>query len=55
MKVEKQEIDISSATEKPPIFIRKIGNTVYKVEIHFSKTSNEDVYDKLKRLILNDY
>ena len=35
--------------------IRKsIGRTAYEVTLHFSSTSTENPYDKLKRIILND-
>ena len=35
-------------------FTKKIGGTVYTVQIHFSKTSKENFNDKLLRLIKND-
>ena len=35
-------------------FTHKIGNTTYVVGVHFSKTSKETIYDKMKRLILSD-
>ena len=37
-----------------PVMIKKIGNTTYRVKIHFSETSRETMSDKIKRLILND-
>ncbi len=38
-----------------PQRIRKIiGRTAYEVTLHFSSTSTENPYDKLKRIILND-
>ena len=33
----------------------KIGKTTYKVSLHFSKTSNETMADKIKRLIEYDH
>ena len=39
--------------EQPDI-VKKIGNTTYRVKIHFSTTSKETMSDKIKRLILND-
>ena len=36
--------------EQPDI-VKKIGNTTYRVKIHFSK---ETMSDKIKRLIMND-
>ena len=35
-------------------FSKKIGRTVYNVQIFFSKTSKESFNDKLLRLIKND-
>ena len=37
-----------------PAIVKKIGNTTYKVTIHFSNTSQETVGNKIKRLILDD-
>ena len=34
--------------------MKKIGNTTYRVKIHFSTTSKETMSDKIKRLIMND-
>ena len=33
---------------------KRIGNTTYKVSVHFSGTSKETVNDKIFRLIQND-
>lgn len=33
---------------------KKIGKTTYEVTLHFSSTSTENPYDKLKRIILNN-
>lgn len=38
----------------PPVMIKKIGKTTYRVKIYFSETSKETMIDKIKRLILND-
>ena len=38
----------------PPVMIKKIEKTTYRVKIHFSETSKETMSDKIKRLILND-
>ena len=34
--------------------IRRIGNTTYKVQIHFNETAGETMEDKILRLIRND-
>lgn len=39
---------------KQPDIVKKIGNTTYRVKIHFSTTSKETMSDKIKRLIMND-
>jgi len=38
----------------PGTFKRRIGNTVYRVNVHYSKTSNETINDKITRLVKND-
>ena len=40
--------------QETPKFTTKIGNTTYEVYIHFSKTSTENMNDKILRLIKND-
>ena len=48
---------LSSLTVKEaeqPDIVKKIGNTTYRVKIHFSTTSKETMSDKIKRLIMND-
>ena len=36
------------------IIRKKIGNTVYRVSVHFSDTSKENLEDKLLRMAKND-
>jgi hypothetical protein len=38
--------------QTPYMITRKIGSMTYKVGVHFSKTSNETMRDKMKRIIL---
>jgi len=46
---------MQTTTNQPDSTITsRIGTTVYKVSIHFSKTSAEDADDKIIRLIKND-
>jgi len=33
---------------------RKIGNTIYRVSVHFSDTSKERIEDKILRMVSND-
>ena len=37
-----------------PCLQKKIDKTTYLVEVHFSNTCNQNVEDKLKRVILHD-
>lgn len=48
--------NITTAIEErvTPCIHKKIGKTMYLVEVHFSKTSTQSVEDKLKRVILHD-
>jgi hypothetical protein len=39
---------------KPLRMTKRIGQTTYKVTIHFSKTSRETLHDKMLRLILRE-
>ena len=38
----------------PPVMIKKIGKTTYRVKIHFSETSKETMSDKIKRMLKNE-
>ena len=48
----------TTAVKEPPresgVFIKRIGSTNYRVNVHFSKTSRETVNDKIMRLIRNE-
>ena len=35
----------------PATFTKRVGNTTYQVNVHFSKTSKETLTDKILRLI----
>lgn len=35
-------------------FTKRIGSTIYRVSVHFSKTSRETMNDKILRLIKNE-
>lgn len=51
---ETKQTGYETTAPKPPTIMRKIGKTTYEVSLHFSKTSTENVQDKLRRIILND-
>jgi hypothetical protein len=38
----------------PPRFTKRIGNTTYRVSVHFSAKSKETMNDKIMRLIRNE-
>lgn len=44
----------ATKNEKAETFTRRIGNTVYRVNVHYSKTSKETISDKITRLVKND-
>ena len=37
-----------------PALVKKIGKTTYRVTIHFSATNNENMSDKIKRMLRNE-
>ncbi|MFI3214231.1 MAG: transposon-encoded TnpW family protein [Eubacteriales bacterium] len=42
-------------TEKDKAILKyTIGNTTYNVSLYFSESSNENMEDKIKRLIVNE-
>jgi len=45
---------VTPATIAPGFIYKKIGNTKYRVAVHFSKTSKERIEDKIIRLAEND-
>ncbi len=49
-----QETQYGMATDDPQQIRKTIGRTVFEVTLHFSSTSTENPYDKLRRIILND-
>jgi hypothetical protein len=47
----------TSATEtkaEQPHFVKRIGKTTYKVNVHFSTTSKETINDKIIRMLRNE-
>ncbi len=39
---------------EPPILLRRIGSTTYKVTVGFSRTNRETVSDKMLRLVKSE-
>jgi hypothetical protein len=54
IKTEQHQTDTGATTAAPRTITRRIGNTTYKVNVHFSKTSRETMNDKIMRLIKNE-
>jgi len=58
MKMNYKEVDslLTEQKQQPEAgkITKKIGDTTYEVHINFSKTSHEDMNDKILRLIKND-
>ena len=56
--VTKPPVPQTHEKESPPpatnVMIKRIGGTTYHVAVHFSKTSNETMNDKISRLIRNE-
>jgi hypothetical protein len=44
----------TTAKADPPCFVKRIGNTTFKVNVHFSQTSKETMSDKIIRLLRNE-
>jgi hypothetical protein len=53
-KTEQHHITDGSNAAAPRTITRRIGNTTYKVNVHFSRTSKETMNDKIMRLIKNE-
>jgi len=48
----------NTAVQEPkaaqPDFVKRIGTTTYKVNVHFSTTSKETLNDKILRMLRNE-
>lgn len=54
---QEREVTINKtnrANHQPAVLYRRIGSTTYKVQVHFSDTGTETMYDKIVRLIENE-
>ena len=40
--------------QEPRRFVKRIGSTCYRVNVHFSDTSKETVNDKIIRMVKNE-
>lgn len=40
--------------DEPPAMVRQIGKTTYRVRVHLSITSRENMSDKIKRMLRNE-
>jgi hypothetical protein len=44
----------ATAKTEQPDFVKRIGKTTYKVNVHFSTTSKETMSDKIIRMLRNE-
>jgi 3-hydroxy-3-methylglutaryl CoA synthase len=44
----------ATAKTRQPDFVKRIGKTTYKVNVHFSTTSKETINDKIIRMLKNE-
>jgi len=44
----------TTATTPSPTITKKVGNTIYKIQIHFSKASKDTLQDKLLRIVKHE-
>jgi len=47
-------INSAMSATKPMRMRKRLGSTTYEVSVHYSKTSNETVDEKISRLIRNE-
>jgi len=55
--VDNMQKTTTAVKEPPPesgVFMKRIGSTNYRVNVHFSKTSRETANDKIIRMIKNE-
>lgn len=44
----------TTANTQSPTITKKIGQSVYRIQIHFSKTNKDTLNDKLLRIVKHD-
>ena len=44
----------STATERRPDLVKKIGKTTYRVNVHFNPKARETMSDKIIRMLRNE-
>lgn len=47
-------VSLAAQEDEHPVLVKKIGKTTYRVMIHFSSTSRENMSDKIKRMLRNE-
>jgi hypothetical protein len=47
-------VPLPTQEDERPALVKKIGKTTYRVRIHFSTTSQENMSDKIKRMLRNE-
>ena len=49
-----EDITTTPPDKDAPALVKEIGRTTYIVLVHFSKTSKENMSDKIKRMLKNE-
>ena len=49
-----QDYPMAKKEDERPAFVKKIGKTTYRVNIHFSITNTETMNDKIMRMLRNE-
>jgi hypothetical protein len=52
--IEAAEPDATMSAAEQPHFVKRIGQTTYKVTIHFNPNSKETMSDKIIRMLRNE-
>jgi len=52
--MKNENINKAETATTENFFSRKIGNTTYRVSVSFSKKSNENIEDKILRLVASE-
>jgi hypothetical protein len=53
MQIEKAKLKINNA--QPGRFTKRIGSTLYEVNVHFNEAAKETIEDKIFRLVSNEH
>ena len=49
-----EKTNTTTAKEEKPDFVKRIGNTSYRVRVYFNQNSKETISDKINRMLHNE-